>query len=98
MMKIQNMILIISLAVSGCSQKRPCPPDIPCSLPLFKTYKSPVSKPLQKPKIIDGNMCIVPFNEYMDLYSNKEYYKAQLGRCNKTLIKSNETYHKKEKK
>ena len=91
------LILMTLVAISGCSQKAPqCPPQKPCIFPKFTTYKFPKGSKLTKPIILKDGTCIVPYIEWEELYSNKEYLKAQLQRCNKTLIKSNEKYHKKD--
>lgn len=99
-MGMKQLILIstISLLINGCAQPAPkkCP-KTPCNFPKFQTYKFPKASTakMTKPILLQDGTAIVVYSEFIELYQNKEYLKNQLIRCNKTLTKSNQTYHKK---
>ena len=96
-MAMKQLILIstISLLISGCGDPQPkkCP-KTPCNFPKFRTYKLPkASTPkMTKPIRLKDGTAIVVYSEFIELYTNKEYFKNQLTRCNKTLTKSNKIY------
>ena len=96
---MKTLILILTtLLLNGCGKDdHICPPQKPCLFPVFKTYKQPPSTPITKPKILSDGTCIVVFSEFKELYKNNKYLRAQLDRCNRVFIKTNNIYNPKEK-